>query len=497
MKIGRLDNLTRQDNLFEDGEPDYRYEKRQLIIVEDDYNFISNNCTDITSLDNLHLVYKQSLIDYPTYKEWLKEYNIYDVDTVSDNIKGVTIDDSNLINQGIMCFNSTSGVLEYVKFNPMLNVVNINSLQDFIDVSVSYSNNNITLPSNVYNIGSDINLLDNYLSFESDATVSFISNSAKNTHLYSETEGTLFYLTNIEFSIRFLKISCPNGKLFNGSNPNKNKEIIIDSSFVGDTNRLGILSGYKDIHISDTHFYNFDDGFYFNDNITHIHLTTSYINQSTNNSTSGSTFLEFNSSTSGLLDVTNCNFNSNNSEDVVIDVSSGSVFDMSAIIQRNHFSNYISKPLQGANANTHDWHIASRTNVGIPGLYTENIPICVGSYFTTSSSFGQVTETHTIKSAGYYEPDATIIKGKISVTISHGANNGQSEIDLYNISDGVSVTNSLISATIITKDVYQIEESVEFDITENKEYRVRIRRLTGTGQNTAKIRSATLEIKVY
>lgn len=48
MKIARLDNLSKQDDLFDGGEPDVHYAKRQIIIVADNYDFETNNATDLT-----------------------------------------------------------------------------------------------------------------------------------------------------------------------------------------------------------------------------------------------------------------------------------------------------------------------------------------------------------------------------------------------------------------------------------------------------------------
>lgn len=498
MKIARLDNLVRQDNLFDGGEPDNRYERRQMVIVQDNYDFVTNNATDITNLDNLHLCYKRSLIDYPTYKLWLEDYNIYDVDSVSDSIKGIQINDSNLANQGIMCYNSSSSILEYVYYNPVMNVININSKQDFIDVATSHTSGIITLTTNVYNIGNDIDLVDDTFKFITDSVVGFISASSKSTKLSaSNSTSSLFNVDDTEFSIRNLNLACPNGEIFKGCNLGRDKEIIIDGCFVGNANKLGTITGFKDVHIEENHFYSFDNGFNIINGLRHIHLTNSFIKQSPNNGTTGSTFLTFDNSTSGMLDITNCNFESTLAEDIAIDVSNGAIFDISAIVQRNQFTDYTQIPLKGANSNTPNWYIASRTNVGLAGLYTENIPICTGAYSTASTTFGQVPETHTIKSSDYYEAGSTTIKGTISATISHDQNGGGVEIDLYNLTDSVSVTNSIISTTITTGDTYQIEEGLEFVLEQNKEYRLRIKRLTGSGQSGAKIRSATLEIKVY
>ena len=54
MKIARLDTLSRLDSLFIGGEPDYHYEKRQLLLVDDNYNFTANNATDITSIESIN-----------------------------------------------------------------------------------------------------------------------------------------------------------------------------------------------------------------------------------------------------------------------------------------------------------------------------------------------------------------------------------------------------------------------------------------------------------
>lgn len=51
MKIARLDTIPRMDNEFQGGEPDAHYLKRQLIVVNDDYDFAGNNATDLTDTD--------------------------------------------------------------------------------------------------------------------------------------------------------------------------------------------------------------------------------------------------------------------------------------------------------------------------------------------------------------------------------------------------------------------------------------------------------------
>jgi hypothetical protein len=52
MRIARIDNLEREDHLYTDGEPQWRYDRRQIVLVENDYDFETNNTTDVSSIEN-------------------------------------------------------------------------------------------------------------------------------------------------------------------------------------------------------------------------------------------------------------------------------------------------------------------------------------------------------------------------------------------------------------------------------------------------------------
>jgi len=88
MKIARLDLLPRQDSIFVDGEPEDRYKRRQLIVVSDDYDFASNNSTDVTNIDNLKSSYSSSNMTYTEYRESLVSYySVTDFSSLSDGEK--------------------------------------------------------------------------------------------------------------------------------------------------------------------------------------------------------------------------------------------------------------------------------------------------------------------------------------------------------------------------------------------------------------------------
>lgn len=485
MKIARLDNLTRQNDLFDGGESDSHYEKRQMIVVGDNYDFGTNGATNITSLYNLHLCYKRSLIDYPTYKLWLVDYGVTNVDTVSDTIKGVIIDDGNLNDKGIMCYNSTAGILEYT--NALRN--NYKLIKNLSDFPTPINGIIYLEPNTSYEINGQVNIGTNKIETGISNIIYGIDKS-DDVIIYTGTGALLNNILN-NFTLRMLSLVAPLGDCINFISNSSNIMDIGDCIFtssdsVGNFENFYLLvfrnnfitENNNGISISGT-----NGNFFYVDNV----------NINCNNTFNGIC------STSGSLHTVHIDRNLFEIKDQQLAVCmSNVIIEAGAVLANNTFESSTSGIyLSGFDANSTNWHIPPSSNLGIAGLHTENISICTGSYSTTSSSFGQVPETHAIKEKKFYEKHSTNLKGVLTATITHSANDGQVEIDLYNLSDSTSVTNSIMNITVTSGGVYQIEESVEFDLEENKEYRVRIRRLTGTGQNLAMIRAATLEIKVY
>ena len=60
MKLAKLNNLRKQDELFLDGEPSWRYNRRSIIVVDDSYDFVANDATDISSITNWIIYHKKS-----------------------------------------------------------------------------------------------------------------------------------------------------------------------------------------------------------------------------------------------------------------------------------------------------------------------------------------------------------------------------------------------------------------------------------------------------
>jgi len=88
MRVARLDTLPRQDSLFIGGEPEGRFKRRQLIVVDDDYDFVANNATDVTDVSTLNFMYSISRINYTQYRNCLISYaEGVDFFSLSDNDK--------------------------------------------------------------------------------------------------------------------------------------------------------------------------------------------------------------------------------------------------------------------------------------------------------------------------------------------------------------------------------------------------------------------------
>lgn len=377
------------------------------------------------------------------------------------------------------------------------NQLTINNRQDLVDAGTLVSGV-ITLPTGVYALGGTIDLAGDRIDFETDAIVGFTSGSVKNNILTSTgLVGNLITILDAEVAFRGITIKCETGNFIFATNTAKTKELIIDGCIINDFIQLGIINGFKDIHIEETHFASFNSGFTITGSIVHLHLNQNFINHSRFSGTGASTFIYFNNFVNNVLDITNTNFESAQAGDIAIDVSSGATFDTSAVIQRNQFLNYTVLVLNGADANTLNWHISSRTNVGLAGLFLSAETICLGSYSTTSTAFGEVPETLPINTATNIEPNATKVKGTLIVSISHSQAGEDVEVDLYNKTDAVVVSGSAFTATITTANVYEVLESLEFTMLESKEYRVRFRRATGAGSNTAQMRSGKVQLKVY
>jgi hypothetical protein len=73
MKIARQINLPREDSIFENGEPDGRYDIRQLSKVENDFVFTPGEYEDITSMENWIKYQNELTTDYLQLRDYIRD----------------------------------------------------------------------------------------------------------------------------------------------------------------------------------------------------------------------------------------------------------------------------------------------------------------------------------------------------------------------------------------------------------------------------------------
>lgn len=79
MKLAKYINLERQDDIFHgsENEPEKRYKRRQIVVVEDSFDFTDPNVEDVSSITNWILFWtragsKAKAVDYmqSTISDW-------------------------------------------------------------------------------------------------------------------------------------------------------------------------------------------------------------------------------------------------------------------------------------------------------------------------------------------------------------------------------------------------------------------------------------------
>ena len=117
-----------------------------------------------------------------------------------------------------------------------------------------------------------------------------------------------------------------------------------------------------------------------------------------------------------------------------------------------------------------------------------------GIYSTTSSTFAQLGFNILVGNPAQYAEGATQITA-ILIAECDAVSGTTGEIDLYNYSDSVQIDGSATGFDDLGIGVWGTISTPEINITPGKSYRVRVRRVTGSGQSAVYIRSATLLLK--
>lgn len=180
-----------------------------------------------------------------------------------------------------------------------------------------------------------------------------------------------------------------------------------------------------------------------------------------------------------------------------LNISNTIVFTGGGTLQSNVFEG-AGTYLTGINANTSGWRIPPRSNVGVAGLLVIQQTVVISSWITTATSYVDIPETSSLGNASDYEPNASVIEARMVASVSHDQSGRDTGIQLYDKTNEALVAGTEIIETIVTAGIFQVVSNPSFTvITGGREYRVALRRVTGTGSNDAILRSAVLELKIY
>lgn len=367
-------------------------------------------------------------------------------------------------------------------------------VNDVADLPAPSGGTHTLLANTVYYFGPGTYNLSNTLTFSSGSE---ILGAGKTTSIINYTGvAALCNYTNANILIRDLDLRSTTGSLFNASNTSSFSTYVEDVTLRSFTS-LGTIAG-GGVFFRYTLALSCVNGLTLSGSLGSVILDTASFRAMSGGANSfaikvltGTTGTSFRSY-QGIFEVAATHYG--------IWIEGTFTLTSGGGLTGNQFYGAGTNRLVGVNANTTGWYIPTRGNVGIAGLFVNNNVIVVGTLSsTTSATWLSVTQQVLTKNAiSDYEPNATVLKGVLTVGMTHDATGGDVGFRLFNLTDNVAVTGSTVANLIITTGlVYQVAATAEFDLLLGKEYRVQIIKNTGTGGQSVYINAGDLQIKAY
>lgn len=364
--------------------------------------------------------------------------------------------------------------------NPFNNTVIVQSLSDLPTASggkiVLASSTNYYIDTALLNLGTD------YLECSENTVI----NSPSATTAVIAYSGTGAAVRGVDVGVSFAHITFSAPKVFDFTNTARDKNFILQNCIIVNQTSASTVVGCDICYLNVINYALNSGGFEFTDNTQLI-----FDSQNFRLSNTG-TFIKINPQTYTIVSLISGYFDAP-SESIALDITSTDID--SGQISTCTFKGDGTR-LNGISANTTNWDIAPRANIGIAGLNTFQLTVDLQTW-THNGTYAEIPETNLLNTAEFYEPNATTILAILRASVSHDQSGKRTDVDLRNITDNLTIAGSELETVITTSDIYQEVSSSEFTITEDKAYRIRLQDFDGTGQNFAKIRSAVLEIKVF
>ena len=379
---------------------------------------------------------------------------------------------------------------QYIDDKIPSNLFYIGNKQDFIDLSISYENNIITLPGNVtYFITNLINLEDDKIIVNSGESVAFRgSNNSIITATGLSNEDYMLTLENTTLVLSNIILSSNNSKSYYFDNPSQDYSLY-SINCVFENGNFGNVLNARNFIISDSIHSNYN-------NLSIGNVKLGVIDNSLFEITDN--LLKINGGIIEVFRISNSIIDADNNNSIFFLEDEDISNSKHIIIGLNQFLNFENYPILNSNAKNENLNIPSGSNIGLPGLFRESFTIVLNTYSTNSDTFGIVPQTFSIGAIDRYEIGAGNIIGNIRCTVSSTIDNGGIEVALYNRTDETIIEGSELSSTILSANAFQVEISDDFSIEPDKEYSILIRRIGSTqGNPESIIRSATLNIEVF
>ena len=176
--------------------------------------------------------------------------------------------------------------------------------------------------------------------------------------------------------------------------------------------------------------------------------------------------------------------------------NSGGTFTVTGFTSGSVSGEYL--PLSGGTVTGATSFTAGLTSNTISATTYYNLPTKVtldfaidSTYTTSSTSFGQIPLSVVVQSASTYNGTYSSMNATLICDVSQSDATITGQFDLYNLTDGSSITGSATSF-VNTDD---LKKSASFSIPSSNfddSLRVRLRRTSGTGANNVRIRAAQL-----
>ena len=184
-------------------------------------------------------------------------------------------------------------------------------------------------------------------------------------------------------------------------------------------------------------------------------------------------------------------------DEIFIDILESGVTRLNILIQEN-VVNGLGNGLKGINANDTNVTIPYRSNIGIVGLFKQQVNWGADGAFGTTSTVNLSPIFTTGTYASYDSGGVDIIKLTLRGAVTHEQSGKSVQIEINDVTNGnVAVVGSAVIELVPVAGVYHIVTTPEVELNPDTEYNIKVTDVDGSGQNLAGARSGVWNLIAY